>query len=454
LKNVIKRAVSRFLDRRLRPLAQQLERQEAMLRALSDAQFRARAQVKRFHDQPIHVLFLCHMPPLWSSFDSVYRAIINDSAFRATVVTLPYRHITLPDGEYKDEGALEFLQAKGIPAISGYDREKNQWLSPTSLSPDYVFFQTPYDVFPPEWSVEQVSMLARVCYIPYGTTLFRGLVDDIAHPIQFFRSISLVFSESPLANDLFVARFKDQKWFDEKIVVLSGSPKLDYLTGKNSPDGKVWKRRLPKDIKRIAWTPRWATWDGTCHFFDYKDYFTKFCQNHLDVDFVFRPHPLCFQNFLKTGELTKAELERMELAYSNSLNMTLDRSAEYQNTFLTCDILVSDVSTMLLEYFATGKPVVYTHRLDVFNELGRKLSEGFYWVRNAVEMDQTLAMLLSGYDPLREKRNELANSIVFMPEGGAGLGIKEAIASDFHNVATSCGQSLPVAARSPTEMEK
>jgi len=92
--------------------------------------------------------------------------------------------------------------------------------------------------------------------------------------------------------------------------------------------------------------------------------------------------------------------------------------------------------------------------LDVFNELGRKLSEGFYWVRNTAEMDQTLAMLLSGYDPLREKRNELANSILFMPEGGAGLGIKEAIASDFHNVATSCGQSLPIAARSPTEMEK
>jgi hypothetical protein len=80
-------------------------------------------------------------------------------------------------------------------------------------------------------------MLARACYIPYGTTLFRGLVDDIAHPIQFFRFISLVFSESPFAKDLFVARFKDQKWFDEKIVVLSGSPKTGL------PNRKEFTRR-------------------------------------------------------------------------------------------------------------------------------------------------------------------------------------------------------------------
>ena len=29
-------------------------------------------------------------------------------------------------------------------------------------------------------------MIARVCYIPYGTVLFRGEVDDAVHPPSFF----------------------------------------------------------------------------------------------------------------------------------------------------------------------------------------------------------------------------------------------------------------------------
>jgi len=106
---------------------------------------------------------------------------------------------------------------------------------------------------------------------------------------------------------------------------------------------------------------------------------------------------------LKTGELTEQELARLEMQYSNSLNMTLDRNGEYQDTFLTSDFLISDVSSMLVKYLATGKPVVYTHRVDVFNELGRKLSEGFYWVINSVELKENLEMLISDNDPLHEK---------------------------------------------------
>jgi hypothetical protein len=431
LKNVIKRVVLGFLDRRLRPLARQLERHEAMLRALSDAQFRARAQVKRFHNQPIHVLFVCHIRALWSSFDSVYRAVINDSGFRATVVTLRYRHTTLPDGEYKDEGALEFLQAKGIPAISGYDRERNQWLSPASLSPDYVFFQTPYDVFPPEWSVERVSMVARVCYIPYGATLFGDEVQNISYRSDFFRFVHLTFTDSPFGRGLFMNHFKHETWLDENAYVLSGFPKLDYLIQRPELSGKAWRRGTRPDLKRILWTPRWRTSESNSHFFDYKDFFVEFCRQHNDVDFVFRPHPLCLQNFLQTGELTAAELERMEQAYRASSNMALDRSGDYQDTFLTSDVLVSDISSMLLEYFATGKPIIYTHRVDAFNEFGRKLAEGFYWVRNAAELDRTLAMLTSGNDPLREKRQELVKLLLFLPEGGAGLKITEILRSDF-----------------------
>jgi len=401
------------------------------MRTLADANFTTRAMLKRKRGEPIRVVFVCHEPALWSMFDSVYRGMVEDPSFSPLVVAVPYSHRTLPEGQYKDAGMLEFCQARKIHVISGYDKEQDEWRDPASLMPDYVFFQTPYDFFPPAWSVASISMLARICYVPYGTTIFRGEVDDISHPQAFFRCVSMTFAESPLRCEMFARKFERYEWFDRKQLVTSGYPKLDYLVKGGIPSGGVWKRGVGRDIRRVLWTPRWRTSEGTCHFFEYKDYFVNFCKEHKNVDFAFRPHPLCLTNFLQTGELTESELRQMEHAYSSSSNMTLDKNPDYQDTFLTSDVLVSDVSSMLVEYFATGKPIVYTHRVDVFNELGHKLAEGFYWVRSASELDETLKMLISGKDPLRQKREQLMKSLLFLSEDGAAMRIMEVLRSDF-----------------------
>lgn len=389
------------------------------------------AKLKRFQNDPIHVLFVCHMPALWNMFESVYKAMIEDSAFSATVVALPYSHITLPKGQWKDDGVFDFLKGKGVNVIKGFNVETNEWLAPKSLNPDYVFFQTPYNIFSSEWAVEQVSICARVCYIPYATCLFGGEVDEIFHHVPFFRFVNIFFKESRYNVETFATKFKGESWFEKTSVVLSGSPKLDYFKTEGELSGSVWKHGIQNGVIRILWTPRWYTSEGTSHFFDYKDYFMNFCEMNLNIDFAFRPHPLCLQNFLTTGELTVPELNRMEAKYERSSNMTLDKSAGYLDTFLTSDILISDISSMLLEFLVTGKPIIYTHRVDTFNDLGRKLSEGFYWVENSTELQETLDMLMSGKDPLKFKREELIREHIYMPEGGAGVMIKDTLQADY-----------------------
>jgi len=326
----------------------------------------------------------------------------------------------------------DYLKARGVDVVAGYDRNRDAWLTPESLAPDYVLFQTPYShLFPLRWTAEHISRFAKVCYVPYATTLFRGEVDEIVHPEPFFSAASLVFAENSVTRDRLVARFKSCAWFREEAFVLSGSPKLDYIVNKKTPDATAWRRGATSERTRILWTPRWWTRDGSCHFFDYKSYFADFCARHDDVDFVFRPHPLSIQNFLNTGELTSDDVKRMELSYERSSNMTIDKGADYQGVFLASDVLVSDISSMLIEYLVTGKPIVYTHRIDLFNELGRALSEGFYWVRNSEELTSTLEMLIAGNDPLLNKRRELIEKLVFMPEAGAGPRIKETLKADF-----------------------
>lgn len=438
MKGALRTIWREFIGSYFEPLLARHDRQNDLMRALAADHFRTRAVVKRAGGHRIHVVLVCHLPSLWNMFEPVYREALADPRFEVTVVTVPYSHSTLPKGSYKDDGMFEYLKGRGVEAVRGYSAEGGTWLDPAALRPDFVFFQTPYNLFSPLWNADRVSMLAKVCFIPYATALFRGEVDEQMHPVDFLRSSSLVFAESPAARAHLVDKFRQYPWFAEKEVVLSGYPKLDYLTQPRSAAASQWKRGERAETTRILWTPRWRTSEGTCHFFDYKDYFAGFCRKHAGVDFVLRPHPLCFQNFINTGEMSQVELDRMLQEYDASPNMAVDTGGDYQGAFLSSHILISDISSMILEFFATGKPIIYTHRVDVFNDLGRRVSEGCYWVKNQAELDEVLNLLVSGKDPMRPAREKLIQELFFLPEGGSGAKIKESLAVHFQAAAGIC----------------
>lgn len=412
-----------------------VEQQENIMYVIAKESIKLRLKLKKIQNTPINVLFVCHEPALWSMYDSIYRAMSEDSRFLPKIITLPYKHDgTLPTGEYKDAGIDTFFEERDITVIRGYNKESQKWIKPNELEPDYLFFQTPYNLFPSAWTVNQVSLIANVCYVPYGTGLFKGEVECCSHPPDFFKFVTLIFKENVSAKEEILKIFSPYDWFDEKKVIISGFPKLDGLVKKmySSGTSKIWKKGLSKKVKRILWTPRWRTSEGTCHFFDYKDFFINFCNMHQKkVDFAFRPHPLFFQNFIKTGEMTYKEIQNMNAKYGNMLNMAIDRTGDYQETFLSSDILVSDISSLLIEYLATGKPIVYTHRVNTFNDTGNAISAGFYWVHNEKELETVLEMLISDRDPLQNIRKNLIKSVLCAKEeSNAGKIIKEAICND------------------------
>lgn len=409
-----------------------LAQQERRLAALALTQFRSRARTKRLSNCPIHVIFVCHVPALWSMFDSIYRALQDDARFAVTVVTLPYRHSTLADGQYKDEGIDNYLRERSIPTLEGRDRHTGRWLDPLTLDPDYVFFQTPYRLFDESWSVERISIACRVCHIPYATDIFRGGIDETIHPEWFFKHVHLFFKEGELNKELFLDRYPaPPEWLDTGRIKVSGQPKLDFIASGRLFSDAIWKGGDRTRGRRVLWTPRWNTADGVCHFFDYKDFFQQYFGNRPDASFVFRPHPLCLQNFVATGEMSSADQHLMLAAYDASPNMLLDRSGGYHDTFMTSDMIVTDLSSMLLEYFATGKPVIYTHRENQFNPLGERLAAGCYWVRNQQELQSTLDMLMDGDDPMRAQRLDIIKKAFHFPDGGAGAGIGRMLLDDY-----------------------
>lgn len=423
------------IDRISPPLEDAIDHTDSRLRIVADSALRTRLVVRRYRNDPIRLALVCHSPALWGMFDSLYWEAEADPQFEIVVIAVRFPSDTSAHGPVPLEGMHEFLASRGVNVVRGRGSdEADEWLPPESLRAHYVMYQTPYSHHPPGWSARELSLIARVAHIDYGTVLFREDVEAIVHPESFFRHVSLICVENDQAAEISAARFSKKAWFSEDKIQKVGYPKLDYLVGSTrqelEADAMVWPRGLSSDVTRVLWTPRWTTAEGASHFFDYANYFIDFAEAHHEVDLVFRPHPLTFQNFLDTGELSEDEARRLEFTYAEAPNLAIDKTGDYRGTFAGSNILVTDLSSLMLEYLATEKPIIYTHRVDLFNDLGRRLSEGVYWVRSESELDAALAALMAGHDPLMEKRRELAAWLLGTNTERAGRRVLDAIVRD------------------------
>ncbi len=87
-----------------------------------------------------------------------------------------------------------------------------------------------------------------------------------------------------------------------------------------------------------------------------------------------------------------------------------------------------------------NKPIVYTHRTHVFNEIGDRLAEGCYWVNNPNELESQLTKLMEGKDNLIVKRQNLMDDLYVYPKEGPEGFIKNTLKDD---LAAQCSATMP-----------
>ena len=416
-----------LLEEQTKVQTQQIDWLQNILRAQGSFHWKQRAIQKQTNQIPIRVVFVCHEPALWPMFETIYESMIKDSSFDPLVVAMPVtkavRSVTAD--------MYQFCQERQIQVLKGYDTKANQWLNPLELEADYLFLQTPYSLFPPMWQVEALAVHTKICYIPYATIIFEGAVDAITHPLSFFQNIHLFFLEGPIFKERFLQRFSSAVRLNPNSIKLSGSPKLSWIRSANSSEEKSGlAKSKQQNGKCILWTPRWRTEEEICHFFEHYPFFVEFCRQHPDIRFIFRPHPLMFHNFQATGEFSAEQLDDLKKQFQASPNMALDLSPDYRESFQAADMLVTDVSSFVWEFMSLNKPIVYTHRTHVFNEIGDRLAQGCYWASNINELETQLGILIKGIDDLVVKRQNLVRELYFHPKEGPEEFIKNALKED------------------------
>lgn len=398
-----------------------------------------RFKLKKLENKKIKVIFVCWRPAVWRSLKTVYESMKIDDNFDVKIVLIPNKkqlpRLGLNHEFYESEGGEEFW--KGDDVISGYNYATKEWLDIRLLQADYICFQQPYNICRPpiqkSWIIHKYAKLFYVSYFTYLSCKEDDKTNKDCTPLDFMKNLSFYFAQNDDEKDFIENRINEAGNSICK-VLKTGFPCYDNILNDISILESAWTKK-DENRFRIIWTPRWCTNEKNCHFFSYKDYLVNYCKNEKDIDFVFRPHPQMFSNFISTGELTEKEKNNYYSQFVNSDNMSIDSTKVYLSTFYTASCMITDTSSVVPEFFLTGKPIIYCHSKESLNSFAKNkgYSSGFYWVENWNELKETLDMLRYGNDPLKEKRQELIKTNFYIPKEGAGFLIKEAIKNDFLN---------------------
>lgn len=369
---------------------------------------------ERDRGKPMHIVFFVQLPSVWGKMERVFLEALTRKDIKVTLLAIPDEGMEQAENNQGKNETYAAMKSYG-DMVKNAVTETGAWLDLKAMKPDYVFYPRPYDHYlPKQYQSDVVSCYAKVCYVPYGFLLTATCV-EICLNRNFFQNCYYYFAENTIYAQYNRKRFKhSHKKGLRKSEALGYPIFADVLEAKNKTSDS-WNRIDSDNKFRIIWAPRWTTdkHAGGTNFFAYKDRLIQFAKEHEEMAVVYRPHPLTFSNFLKTGEMTESQLENLRRSYDENDRMCIEEKADYLDTFWGSDVLLTDVSSVDIEYFITGKPVIYCYREAVeLGEFAQQLYSVAYWAKDWNEVEQRLVQLQQGNDPLKEKRLQMVKDLL------------------------------------------
>lgn len=378
------------------------------------------------------VLFLLQRPEAWVNMVSVYEAMEADFRFQPTVWLLPYNVRDPLQSANKRLTARALLEDEHVTFV-----EWAEGMVPSADDFDVVVFGHPYDrERPASLSFDRIAAAVPLTvYVPYGLPMGGGRKNlrlQFAQPTQV-RS-SLVVARSEIERELFARHCPSG---DTHVQVL-GHPRFDRLKRElaSPPLGELtdaiggrcavlWNAHFSFGLEHSQ-ASNFSTFDllGPEIFRFALDHRDQFC-------LIWRPHPGLWPALYRSGMLKPDELPalRNELTANG---IVLDEQPHHFEAFRVSAALISDVGSFLLEYLATGKPVLalINPEGEPFNEEAAALISGYESATSPQQMIQFLERMLGGV--ASRPKQELIRRHLPYQDGNAGLRVTEAIARLAH----------------------
>lgn len=366
-------------------------------------------------DKAICVCFLQQDPNCWNKSKALYDHLRKDDRFTV-------RLLCVPDPFDPDTGSTyRYFAEKGYDAIDArvgdgpWNTRENlgDWYDLQALQPDYVFYQQPYDGYLPIcYRSRSVSQFAKICITPYGFGLTEELMACME--VDFYRSVHTLYAVSETEKKYNTRRFAPSHKLGIRHSKYLGTLVFSDFFRHRQEESPSWA--FSKNDFRAIWTPRWSTDPkiGGSNFFRYKDFFPEYARQNPDADILFRPHPMAFSNFIQTGQMTRQEVDDYIACVEQGENTALDKEKGYDATFWQSDVLVTDVSAIIIEYFVTGKPIIFCETLPLtctYLDFFKDILSVCYIARDSESLAGYLNQLKLGNDPLQEARQAMIRTL-------------------------------------------
>ena len=368
----------------------------------------------------IKVIFLMQYPEMWNSEKSVYESMVQDDRFETEIITIPKQAgVNYSENRFMDVNeASQYCDVCGIgyrEAFSG-----GEWIDLKNLSPDFIFIQRPYDeCMPAEMSLKKISKIGILCYIPYGYD-FNDIHFPIEYNINFFNNVGVFFADSTDSFKFVNGKYRFDSLFGSRKCFNVGYPRFDLIIP------------MENDInirKNVLWIPRWSVDDANdrSYFFDYLDILVEYFESHIEMNLIIRPHPLMFKNFIEKGVMTNTQINELQTRIKRIPNIWFDTNTDYLDSFEQSDLMISDFSSLMIEYFVSLKPIIFCgENIDRYTQIGKMMMDGVYKAKNASELICNLDMISRGRNIYFDRNKEMLNSI-YDTNKPIGLAIKNCI---------------------------
>ena len=370
------------------------------LRQIKANYYLKRIKQKKIPDasRKIRVGFLVQIQEVWDKQAPVYEKLNSDDRFTVSLIVVPLRDFGTSKksfGEY--EKVLLYFKTKYPMADirKAYDKH---WLDLSSMGFDYIFYPRCWETdIPSEYRPKEVIKYAKTCYVPYGAGGFR-YDKQFYYKRSFFISLYINFCNSKERVNLFPKS-------PYKHNIFLGTPLIDYSITR--------QQSITANSKSILWTPRWTDEEiyGGTTFFAYKDKILMLKMKNPTIELVLRPHPFTFQHALNLGKMTESEIEDYKKSVKEH-GASFDKNEMVGDTFRKTGILITDYSSIILEFFLSGKPVIYCGKTNInFDEIYEQIFPGFYIAENWEQLEITVEKLLKGEDNMKTVRMNIIDDI-------------------------------------------
>ena len=380
----------------------------------------SRIRAKVSSGDKLRVMFYVSDPAKWK-LQTLYDKMASSEMFDPFVAVSVWGwHENRARAESAAQLTLKYFLDKNMNVEMAYSGELHRALALSNFIPDVVFYSQPWDI-PADQDPVIVSRFALTCYVPYYTPNFDFGPADCTLP--FHRTIYRYF----IMNDKCVDACECLRGSLSVAgnVVATGHPMLDSFSFNDF--GDVCSDGL------IVYAPHWSfphkdnpnnanistfLWTGRAML--------EYAKSHLDIKWVFKPHPVLKPMLVKSGVMDDAEVAEYYDEWGRIGECSFD--GDYVDIFKRSRALITDCASFLTEYACTGKPVVRLVSpvaIPKSSKLNGDLYSTYYQVRSPEELEPMLdKIIIRREDPNREARLAAAKAMNLMGVDAAGNIVK------------------------------